>query len=350
MLPVDQLAKKIGRKVLFIGTECRNWTVADFGKAALNARALGFDSISPKRADGAIKWYVNAGHLALERQACLSVGVGYIPFSYCYGPAFGNGQINVEVAVAQEMANVCDGLVCMDLEVEWNGQVAAAQFLAQQLQGFKGDIVLSTWADPVQQNWVGVVKALNPVVSAWGPQEYTNWLALQEGQFASDGVSTAKLFPEIDVADLFGGANDPLSVMHSAVNRGHGSIWVWEYGIGLSNPNLVKSLTALIGPIAAPAVVPPKAVPPKAIVPPVKLPAPNHSTGQATSAYTIVDGDSLTAIATKLKITNWYQDLFVPNKTTLDATARVKGAADSNNGALIYAGTILHYLQSAVHA
>lgn len=338
MLSPQQLAKKVGQKVLFVGVECQYWTVADFGKCARNARAMGYDTISPKRADGGIKWYQTPGHMALERQACLAVGVGYLPFMYCYGPALAAGQIELEVAVAQEMANVCDGMVCMDLEVEWNGQVAAAQELARALKGFKGDIILSTWADPVQQDWLGVIWALNPVVSAWGPQEYTTWLTLQESQLTNDGVPFDKLFPELDMVDLFAGANNPLSAMQTAVNRGHGSIWVWEYLGAMNNPNLARTMAALIGPPvpSAPAPTPN----------PVKLPSPSHTKKLVWASVVIGEGDTLAGIAQKIGVQNWFQDLYLPNRATLDAVAISHGQPNCNGGNLIYPGTTLRYLHA----
>lgn len=346
MLTPTQLGQKIGKKVLFIGVEARNWQVADISKAAANARALGFDTISVKRADGGIKWYQTAGHLALERQAALSVGCGYMPFTYCYGPAFGNNQIDLEVAVAKEIAGVCDGLVCMDLEVEWNGNVAAAQYLANKLHGFPGDVVLSTWADPVQQNWMGVVKALDPVVSAWGPQQYTNWLSLQEGQFSADGINTDKLFPEVDVADLFGGANNPTQVVQNIVKRNHHSVWIWEYQAAIANPTLMHTLTALIGSNAPAQAVPtPKPAPLPSPTQPTKLPAPKHTTAIQKYTYIIATGDSLSGIAAKVGVTNWFQGLYIPNRTVLEDAAHKNGQASSNNGALIYPGTTLTYIK-----
>lgn len=343
MLQPSQLAAKIGKNVLFIGTECQYWAVSDFAKAAANARAMGFDTIAPKRADGGIRWYGTPGHLALERQAVLAAGCGYLPFMYCYGPALGYAQINYEVTVAKEIAAACDGLVCMDLEVEWDGQTTYAQNYAAALQNFPGDIILSTWADPIQQNWLGVIQAFNPVVSAWGPQQYTLWLALQEGQLTSDGVPSGKIFPEIDMVDLFGGANDPLTVMHDAVNRGHGSVWVWEYLGALGNPNLAKAITALLG--SKPSPLPPTPTGKPVTLPPVKVPSPNHGSGQTWKTYTIVSGDSLSIIALRLGLANWFQDLYQPNAAEIEARARANGLANSSNGASIFPGTVLRYLK-----
>ena len=341
MLPIDQLAQKVGRKVLFVGTEAYRWTVADFSKAAKNARALGVDTLCIKRADGGIKWYQTAGHLALERQACLSEGVGFVPFMYNYGPHFGDTQILLEANVAIEMMDTCDGLVCLDLEVEWNGNGPAAQRLCDLLKpaSARGDIIVSTWADPVQQNWVGVIQALNPVVSAWGPQEYTNWLSAQELQFTEHGVNANKLWPELDITHLYS-YNTPLTVFHDAVTRGHGSIWLWEYQVALRNPGLVHTLFALLGPTtSAPDHAPVMTNTTK--VAPVDVPVPSHTAIEAH--YVIKEGDTLGGIASALHLSNWFTDLYVPNHAVLDRTAQQHGYRDSERGNIIFPGTLLTY-------
>src|SRR5256885_15747670 len=135
MLAPADLAVKTGSKVLFIGTEAYGWQVADYVKAAQNARHFGFDTISPKVADGQLKWYKTPANLTAIRNAVLAQGCGFLPFHYIYGPRFGDDQIRAEAAVAKEIASLCDGLVCLDMEVEWNGKVDAVKLLAKELAG-----------------------------------------------------------------------------------------------------------------------------------------------------------------------------------------------------------------------
>jgi hypothetical protein len=354
MLAPQDLAKKVGQKVLYVGIECYSWGLADYVTAAKNARALGFDSISPKQADGGYRWYSSVAQLAQRRAAVLAQGVGFVPFTYMYGPKFGNGQIAIEVAIAREITETCDGLVVMDLEAEWNGQDGAAALLAHSLSNWPGDIILTTWADPTQQNWINVLKALDPVVSAWNPQEYSNWLDGQEGEFAQAGVNLSKLFPSIDISAI-SAANNPIAIIADGLKRGHDSFWIWEYGSILSASALTKSILALMPKPAQvtppPAPTPPVLMTPAPTVTPVKpvvpavctpLPAPTH-TNVVYGKYTIKSGDALENIAVALNIKNWYQDLFMPNKVVLDAAAAAHGVANSNNGTLIYVGTVLQY-------
>jgi hypothetical protein len=342
MLAIPQLVQKVGRKVLFVGTEAYTWQLADFAKAAQNARALGVDTLCVKRADGANKWYQTSGHLALERQTCLSAGVGFLPFMYNYGPKFGNEQIQREAAVAQEMMQVCDGLVCLDMEVEWNNNAAAAQQLCDLLRPSveKGDVLVTTWADPVEQQWTPVLAALHPIVSAWVPQVYTNWLGtkMQEWQ-ASEGTMLT-IFPALDIADLYN-YNSPLTLLQTMLSQGHGSYWLWEYQAAIANPTLVHTLFALFGTGHAEPLA--QVTTNTSVAKPVQLPAPSHVQPRLQKTYVVQEGDTLVSIAAKLGLSNWFTDLYVPNRALLDTIARQHGFASSNAGALIFPQTVLSY-------
>lgn len=316
------LVQKAGAVVLFIGVECKDWTPEQFGEAARFARSIGCDTIAPKRADGSIKWYGDPGRLAEERAAALAEGCGYLPFLYAYGPRFGAQQIEDEAAVLAEMAQHNDSIVCVDMEAEYNGQVQAAATFADAIRrnGIEGQVICSTWADPIQQSWVGVLQALAPVIAAFGPQQYDNWLAAQEGQF----VSGLTLMPELDLSQEFG-ANDPLAIARQAKSRAHNSVWLWEIGFARSNPDLVRSIAAVM----------------HGTEPPPPPPPPSNGAGWKT--YVIQSGDTLSGIAAKLGLGNWYHDLFQPNMETLNAAARRAGHPDCAGGNLIFPGTTLEY-------
>lgn len=71
-------------------------------------------------------------------------------------------------------------------------------------------------------------------------------------------------------------------------------------------------------------------------------PAPTRpTTGMAH--YTVQPGDTLSSIAAKLHLANWYHQLYAPNMATIEAAARAHHQPDSNSGNLIYAGTVLEY-------
>ena len=322
----DIASQKAGKVVLFIGNECRHWTPKDFANAASFALSLGVDTIAPKRANGDQKWYVNAANLRLEREAVLAVGVGYLPFIYCYGPAFGEVQYQIEADTIKEICSVNDGLCCLDMETEWNGKAAEAAHFASLLQG-AGMLWCSTWADPNQQNWNGVVKALAPAITVWGPQEYTRWLEGQEGQLAALGVT--HIHPEFDLGKGFDAGDDPLKAVEQAIARGHKSVWLWEYQYAKQNTQLVSQIVAAMHGGGGP---PPPPPPP---------PAPDPG---GWMYYTVQGGDSLSEIESFLHLDNgWYSDLYQPNMSAIEDAARAHGHHDSNGGSLIFPGLRLRY-------
>jgi hypothetical protein len=355
MLSPQDLAHKVGQKVLFVGLESFSWAVADYAKAAQNARSVGFDTICCKMADGVNRWYSSPAELSAIRSAVLQQGVGFIGYTYLYGPKFGAPQVQIEAAIAKEVQDHAGGIVVLDMEVEWNGQEGSAALLAGYLKAFTGDVLVTTWSDIREQNWLPVVKQLNPVVSAWVPQEYTGFLDAAEQEYQADGVDMHKIFPAIDVAGLFAGDN-PLAILADGVKRGHQSFWVWEYAAILSNINLIKSVLNLLPKISinlnggtstnqpsSPVVtVAPHPTASNPTTAPVTLPCTGTSAVRY-GKYTIADGDTLESIAAKLHISNWYQDVFLPNKVILDAAAKAHGNVDSQKGNFIYAGTVISY-------
>lgn len=329
MLNCAEATAKCGRVVLFIGNECLDWQPADFANAARFAKSCGCDTIAPKRANGNQKWYGTPARLQQERDAVLSVGVGYLPFIYCYGPAFGGEQYQVEADTVREICQINDGLCCLDMEAEWNNQAAAAETFAKLLEG-AGTLWCSTWADPNEQEWQGVVRALAPVIAVWGPQEYTRWLNTQEGQLTALGVRC--IHPELDLAKSFDAGNDPLAEAKTCIARGDGSIWLWELAYAKGNPPLVHAISSLFA--AHPAPPPPPVVPP----------APPAPVGWL--AYTIQAGDDLVDIAHYLQLPSWFSDLYQPNMAEIESAARAHGQPNSEQGRWIYPGTVLHYRRS----
>ena len=235
------MAHECGRVVLWVGNEAKEWTPAQFASEAEFARSLGIDSICVKVSDGGLKWYGDAAHLAEIRAAVLAKGCGFIPFIYCYGPKLGTQQIHDECTILAEMMSVCP-VVQADMEAEWNGQVAAATLFESLMRPVSGLLSVSTWADPNQQNWQGVIRALAPCVNAWTPQQYTDWLAAQEvgGQLADMGLT---IQPGIDLAPEFG-SDHVLSIASQAVARGHYTVYLWETATARNNPALVREVVA----------------------------------------------------------------------------------------------------------
>lgn len=294
------LAGDIGRVVLFVGQECEHWTPQDFANAAAEAHRAGVDTLVAKRADGGIKWYGDVAHLHEERAAVQAQGCGYLAFGYCYGPKFqhpGNDQIGIECGILQEMASVCDNIAVADMEAEWNGQTGAAQEFYNHMRPWPGRLIVSTWADPNQQDWRAVVETMRGCVDAWGPQQYNNWLDAQEWQLAALGETV--VFPEFDLSQEFG-ANDDFANVRNAVARGQKSIWFWELGFVRSNPALMQQLAALVKgelpPVAALA-VPSGAAPDRTLTTaPAAFSVPNAMFNTGTGEFSLAPVAPATAV------------------------------------------------------
>lgn len=234
----QDVAKITGQHLLFLGTSSASWSLAQFQQAAQFAKAHGIDCLIAKAADGANWWYGGIAGYRQRRDVIKAEGVGCIPYTYSYGNTYGalDAEINILLALLAEPDNVA----IADLETEWNGQTTWASHLASRLQG-KGTFLVSTWADPNLQNWQGVIKALNPCVSAYMPQQYDNYLASCWPQFAAAGA--ACLQPTVNMTQDFG-PNDPVSIASAAYNQGHTAISVWYYETAAANPSLLDAIYA----------------------------------------------------------------------------------------------------------
>ena len=285
------VAQQCGRTVLWVGVETRGWQLADWRACGQFAHSLGVDSICAKVADGGVKWYGGPEQLAAIRDTVHTTGCGFIPFSYLYGPRFAMPkQAQDECAILAELLSVCP-IAQADMEAEFNNQPAAAQLYEQLLRPVKGLLSVSTWADPIQQAWEGVAHDLAPAVNQWVIQQYTNWLAAQEGQY--DPAVFTCIAPGVDLRPEFG-ADNALAIVEAAIQHGHQTVYIWEYESARANPDLVKQITqamrAVRGPETAGSAAP---------VPP----APSASPAPTTTDYHVVAGDTLSAIATRFHTT-----------------------------------------------
>ena len=243
------VARQCGRTVLWVGVETRHWQPEDWRACGQFARSLGIDSICAKVADGGIRWYGGPAQLHEIRDTVLTTGAGFIPFSYLYGPRFSMPQqAHDECAILAEMLSVCP-IVQADMEAEFNGQTAAAQLYESLLRPVPGLLSVSTWADPAQQQWEGVAHDLAPAVNQWVIQQYTNWLAAQEGEY--DASVFTCIAPGVDLRPEFG-ADNALAIVDAAVQHGHQTVYLWEYESARANPGLVKEIVAAMAKVPRP--------------------------------------------------------------------------------------------------
>ncbi len=238
MTSCNGIAALIGSHLLFLGVGTASWNTTQFIQAADFARSHNVDSLLVKAADGANLWYGGINGFQSIAATIHSRGVGCIPYTYSYCNTFGALDAEIDILLAYMQA--C-GVVVMDAEQEWNGQVSAAQHLCSRMQPVGGTFLVSTWADPNLQNWQGVIQALNPCVSAYMPQQYDDYLASCWTQFGALGA--ACLQPTINMTQDFG-PNNPVNIASSAYSQGHTAISVWYYETAAANPSLLDAIYA----------------------------------------------------------------------------------------------------------
>lgn len=308
-----------GKVVVFVGNECQSWNDDDFITAAQNMRALGVDTICCKLFNGSEKWYGDAQRLAKLKEKVNGLGCGFLVMGYLYGPQFDVNLCDTEAAISAEVVATL-GSVVLDCEQEYNDTNTkpvdpkqAADILNTALNGH-GLVYLTSWANPNQQQWGDVLQHFLPFVSAYVPQEYNDYLAQQENQLPQSST----IQPAIDLTQEFGSNNYTMTTS-LALSHGHQTVWIWEYLIAINNPEAVKRVVSIMqsGHIETPA------------------------TNQ--HMYMIVSGDTLSGIANKLGLDNWYQNLYKRNQSTIEQAAKNNGHPDSNSGNLIFPGTVLEY-------
>lgn len=224
--------------VLMLGNESEHMTDSQLNSAARFAAKLGFKGITFKVGDGNIR-YRNAHETLQAINAVNDTGMGAMPFIYIYGPKFGDSQIKLEADIITEIADTAFGEVVVDMESEWNNNPRACALLRDELvkEGFatsRHTLIISTWADPVQQGWVQNILELNPIVEkygAWSPQQYSLWLLQQEAQLHQ---AKGDIFPEANMMV------DPVEVAKQASAKRHKSLWIWYYVSVESMQNLAR--------------------------------------------------------------------------------------------------------------
>lgn len=296
-----------GRTSCQVGLECLNKDVAWHASTAQEIHNAGFNSAIVKVHDGENRWYADKQFLLDLRQTYLQAGVGFIPFGYCYGPKFGDAQIDGEAALIQEICAVYEGqdtFYVADMEAEYNGETTAAQRFLQALQGLLLPFAITTFADPLYQNWKPILDIFDPFVCCWLPQRYSTWLA---GQLFP--VSKPCL-PIVDLTTEFG-PNNPVAIAEHTPY-----VSVWEYQ------------QIAVYPAEVQAIIKAKKGNPAPLPPP-----PGHG------LYTVVAGDTLSLIASRFNVDE--HALYEQNKTLIEATANAHGFANSNNGNWIFPGEVL---------
>lgn len=168
----------------FIGVESEFWSIETFQAAAASMKAHGYDTVAIKMADGPNLWYADI--IAQEIYAAFkNEGLHPIPYMFCYGNTQGSS-VSAEANVANHILGVF-GEICLDMESGFDNRPADGQRFASLLN--KGIIHISTWANPVDHNWLGVLQPFLGLIKSVWPQVYTNYLlSVWEAQYSSISI------------------------------------------------------------------------------------------------------------------------------------------------------------------
>ncbi len=229
---------------LFTGVETEQWTTAQFVQAALWTKNAGLDSLIVKAAEGTLPWHGGLAGFTAIRNAILQVGVGCLPYIYAYGDTFGG--LTQEINLIKEYMHAF-GLMCVDMEVQWNSQVGWAQRFNAQLAGDPNLLYLSCLADPAAQNQNAVLQALAPSVDLWMPQVYTDFLqSVWHAQFSAIGIKDG--FNLTYSLDTRPGPNDALqSLMANQMLSPQVSLWEYQLAAGARNALFKDCLATVKG-------------------------------------------------------------------------------------------------------
>lgn len=236
MTTCQDVAKVTGQRLLFLGVDTINWNLTQFTQAAQFAKTHKIDTLMVKVADGGNTWYNGISGWQDIKKAIQAQGVGAIPYTYSYGNKY--GALSTEINLLK--AYIADsGVVCADMEVEWNGCIDWAETLCAAMLPVPGIFLVSTWGNPVEQNWSGVIQALNPCVNAYMPQMYTNYLASCWHEYGALGA--ACIAPTVMIGNDFG-PNDPVAITAATHSQGHTAISIWYYDLAVANTGLLDNI------------------------------------------------------------------------------------------------------------
>jgi hypothetical protein len=197
---------------LFTGIETAEWQEKDFQKVIDFAKLHKIDGLIVKVYEVTQgPWYENwQGGFDAVLQFITTAGLDVLPYGYFYGVTPG------ELLFTHVML-VNYPKFCMNLEETWDNNSTFAATLANTVKGLPGKLWISTWANPVDHHWSENIKILDPLVSVWMPEEYSD--SLVQKRLAQFPIVQGEIAPTYAVGQT---SVNLTSIIDNA------SLWEWQ--------------------------------------------------------------------------------------------------------------------------
>src|SRR6266567_2419296 len=220
------------KSYLFLGVYTKTWHAGDFDPVIALCKATGITGLLVKVYEYfAGEWY--GGTFPTIYQHITSAGLECIPYGFHYGN--GNGSnLQKEAEVALKFMGKY-GQYCMDAESDWDGHTAWGQSLASIWKGHPGKLWVSTWANPQDHQWLGIIDALKGEVQAWMPQVYSDKLG---DKALAQWPHNLVLQPTVGIV----GDGDPNHPERLVNLFGQGDLSIWEYREAIAHMNPLAAI------------------------------------------------------------------------------------------------------------
>jgi hypothetical protein len=211
---------------LFTGIETYNWGWSDFDQMISFCKNNSVDYVVLKIYEITQgEWYSglsNSGASAVVNYI-KAHNLDVLTYGFYYG-----ADAVTECSTIKKYLNSF-GKHCADIEGSFYGNPNnVAETFANLLSGHSGVLSLSTWANPVEHSWGGVLSALDPVVDIWMPQCYDD--SLVRATYAEWPKTTKPIQPTYHLQ------NTPYVDAKS-----FSDFTLWEYQMALTSPTLLTN-------------------------------------------------------------------------------------------------------------
>lgn len=211
---------------IFLGIETFSWGLKDFDTAIEFCKEHGIQRIILKIYEITQgEWYQNLGGANVIVDRILSSGIDCLTYGFYYGvdPITEANAINKYTSLF--------GKHCLDLETDFNNDLPKLQALMTRLNS-AGNLWISTWANPSEQQWSENLNFLVPYAAVFMPQCYSDTLV--RNMFNEWPHTSVPIEPTFHIQN---------TSVQNAMSFSNFSLW--EYELGVQSPALVDQFVSV---------------------------------------------------------------------------------------------------------